>query len=138
VVAHPNDHPRSSDLIVERDGAVQGILPRQRASAITAIWCRPAYLAAPAFFAALEPGVRADMINDVLPRLIVSGRPSRSTTRRNICATSAARHGMLAERDLLDGGLRRSTSAARPAIFFDCDGVHNQEPGIRHRVAPAT
>src|ERR1700681_2411074 len=28
VVAHPNDHPRSSDLIVERGGMVQEILPR--------------------------------------------------------------------------------------------------------------
>ena len=30
VVAHPNDHPRSSDLIVERDGLVQEILPQGR------------------------------------------------------------------------------------------------------------
>jgi hypothetical protein len=27
------------------------------------------YLASPAFFAALEPGATADMINDILPRL---------------------------------------------------------------------
>src|ERR1700694_871999 len=30
VVAHPNDHPRSSDLIVERGGLVQEILPHGR------------------------------------------------------------------------------------------------------------
>ena len=42
VVAHPNDHPRTSDLIVEDGGLVKAILLRdRRAKMITAIWCRP-------------------------------------------------------------------------------------------------
>src|SRR5258708_28415635 len=57
VVAHPNDHPRSSDLIVERDGLVQTILPRGRPRRHDHRNLVPAglYLASPAFFTALEP-----------------------------------------------------------------------------------
>src|SRR5262249_24962323 len=29
IVAHPNDHPRTSDLIRERDGHVTALLPRE-------------------------------------------------------------------------------------------------------------
>src|ERR1700694_1612123 len=71
VVAHPNDHPRSSDLMGERDGLGRGILPHRQPRQHDHRNLVPAglYLAAPAFFAALEPGAQADMINDVLPRL---------------------------------------------------------------------
>lgn len=31
IVAHPNDHPRTSDLVVEDDGLVTAILPRGQA-----------------------------------------------------------------------------------------------------------
>src|SRR3984893_13875128 len=77
MVAHPNDHPRSSDLIVERDGLVQEILPHGRPRQHDDRHLVPAglYLASPAFFAALEPGAKADMINDVLPRLVAAGAP---------------------------------------------------------------
>src|ERR1700720_3585150 len=75
VVAHPNDHPRSSDLIVERDGLVKEILPHGRPREHDHRNLVPAglYLASPAFFAALEPDAKADMINDVLPRLVAAG-----------------------------------------------------------------
>ena len=70
VVAHPNDHPRSSDLIVECDGLVQEILPHGRPRLHDHRNLVPAglYLASPTFFAGLEPDAKADMINDVLPR----------------------------------------------------------------------
>src|SRR5258708_37521377 len=133
VVAHPNDHPRSSDLIVERDGLVQEILPHGRPRAHDHRNLVPAglYLVAPAFFAALEPGAKADMIHDVLPRLIATGLPiaAYDTPEYLRDIGSPARHA-LAERDLQAGGLEVHNSAhPRPAIFFDCDGVLNEEPG---------
>jgi mannose-1-phosphate guanylyltransferase / phosphomannomutase len=133
VVAHPNDHPRSSDLIVERDGLVREISPHGRPRRDDHRNLVPAglYLASPAFFAALEPGAKADMINDTLPRLIVAGRriAAYNTPEYLRDVGSPARHA-LAERDLLDGGVAALNRAhLRPAIFFDCDGVLNEEPG---------
>jgi mannose-1-phosphate guanylyltransferase / phosphomannomutase len=133
VVAHPNDHPRSSDLIVERDGLVREISPHGRPRRDDQRNLVPAglYLASPAFFAALEPGAKADMINDTLPRLIVAGRriAAYNTPEYLRDVGSPARHA-LAERDLLDGGVAALNRVhLRPAIFFDCDGVLNEEPG---------
>jgi mannose-1-phosphate guanylyltransferase/phosphomannomutase len=140
VVAHPNDHPRNSDLIAERDGLVQGILPHGRPRPRDHRNLVPAglYLASPAFFAELEPGTRADMINDVLPRLIASGLPvaAYNTPEYLRDIGSPARHA-LAERDLQAGGVEALNRAhPRPAIFFDCDGVLNEEPGEPGIVAP--
>ncbi len=133
VLAHPNDHPRSSDLVVERDGLVREILPHGRPRQHDHRNLVPAglYLAAPAFFAALEPGVKADMINDVLPKLIAAGTPVAvyNTPEYLRDIGSPARHA-LAERDLPTGAVEALNVAhPRPAIFFDCDGVLNEEPG---------
>jgi mannose-1-phosphate guanylyltransferase/phosphomannomutase len=140
VVAHPNDHPRSSDLIVERDGLVREILPHGQPRQHDHRNLVPAglYLAAPAFFAALEAGAKADMIKDVLPRLVAAGAPIAvyNTPEYLRDVGSPARHA-LAERDLLDGGVAMLNRAhQRPAIFFDCDGVLNEEPGDPGVVTP--
>jgi mannose-1-phosphate guanylyltransferase/phosphomannomutase len=140
VVAHPNDHPRSSDLIVERDGLVQEILPHARPRRDDHRNLVPAglYLAAPAFLAALDRGAKADMINDVLPRLIAAGLPiaAYNTPEYLRDIGSPARHA-LAERDLQAGGVEVLSNAhPRPAIFFDCDGVLNEEPGDPGIVSP--
>jgi mannose-1-phosphate guanylyltransferase / phosphomannomutase len=133
VVAHPNDHPRSSDLIVARDGLVQVILPRGRPRSHDHRNLVPAglYLAAPAFFAALETGTKADMINDVLPRLIAAGLPIAAyDTPEYLCDIGSPPRLALAERDLQAGRVEGFNSVhPRPAIFFDCDGVLNEEPG---------
>jgi mannose-1-phosphate guanylyltransferase/phosphomannomutase len=140
VVAHPNDHPRSSDLIVEHDGLVQAILPHGRPRQHDHRNLVPAglYLASPAFFAALEPGAKADMINDVLPRLLAAGAPiaAYNTPEYLRDIGSPTRHAV-AERDLLSGEVRALSSAhPRSAIFFDCDGVLNEEPGDPGIVIP--
>src|SRR5262249_30503080 len=66
VVAHPNDHPRSSDLIIEDEGLVKAILPRSRPREHDYRNLVPAglYLASPDFFAWLERGTKADMVCD--------------------------------------------------------------------------
>jgi mannose-1-phosphate guanylyltransferase/phosphomannomutase len=133
LVAHPNDHPRTSDLIVEDDGLVKKILPYrqpreddQRNLVPTGI-----YVASPAFFTQIEPGKKADMIQDLLPALIESGAKLAVYNSPEYLRDvgSAARHE-LAERDLIAGRVEAMNKAhPRPAIFFDCDGVLNEEPG---------
>src|SRR5437588_431818 len=56
VVAHPNDHPRTSDLIVEHDGLVKEVLPRDepRHEDHRNLVPTGLYLASPAFFPRLQ------------------------------------------------------------------------------------
>jgi mannose-1-phosphate guanylyltransferase / phosphomannomutase len=133
IVSHPNDHPRSSDVIVEHEGLVQAILahssPRQHDYRNLV----PAgiYLASPAFFPLVKPGLKADMIKDVLPGLLAAGAPvaAYNTPEYLRDVGSPGRHE-LAERDLAAGIVAaRNRAHLRPAIFFDCDGVLNEEPG---------
>ena len=140
VVAHPNDHPRTSDLIGERDGIVYSILPHGRPRAHDHRNLVPAglYLAASSFFGELAPGAPADMILDVLPSLLAGGAriAAYNTPEYLRDVGSPARHEQ-AERDLAAGRVEAGSLAhRRPAIFFDCDGVLNVEPGDPGIVAP--
>jgi histidinol-phosphate phosphatase family protein len=140
VVAHPNDHPRTSDLIVERDGLVKEVLPRDKPRHDDHRNLVPAglYLASPAFFSRLERDTRADMIGNVLPTLITAGERiavyNTSEYLRDV--GSPARH-VLAGQDLKAGRVEAlNRTHLRPAIFFDCDGVLNDEPGGHGAVTP--
>lgn len=133
LVTHPNDHPRSSDLVVEKDGLVSAILPHgePRSHDYRNLVPTGLFLASPNFFAGLAPGAQADMIRDVLPALIAFGdRVAAYNTPEYLRDIgSPARHA-LAERDLVAGRVGAlNRTHLRPAIFFDCDGVLNKEPG---------
>jgi mannose-1-phosphate guanylyltransferase / phosphomannomutase len=140
LVAHPNDHPRTSDLIVEEDGLVKAILPygQPRQHDHRNLVPTGLYLASPAFFAQLERGANADMIRDLLPKLLSYGMPmaTYNTPEYLRDVGSPARHA-LAERDIAAGRVDTLNNAfCRPAIFFDCDGVLNEEPGLQGVVTP--
>jgi mannose-1-phosphate guanylyltransferase / phosphomannomutase len=140
VVAHPNDHPRTSDLIVEDEGQMRAILPHGRPREEDHRNLVPAglYLASPAFFAKLGRGAKADMINDVLPALLAAGEclAVYNTPEYLRDIGGPARHA-LAERDLAAGRVEALNCAhRRPAIFFDCDGVLNEEPSDPGAVTP--
>ena len=140
IVAHPNEHPRTSDLIVADAGLVKAILPHLEPRAHDHRNLVPAgiYLAAPEFFARLRPGAKADIINDVLPALIASGaRVACYNTPEYLRDVGSPGRHALAERDLAAGRVAPLNSAyRRPAIFFDCDGVLNEEPGDPGAVKP--
>jgi len=140
MVAHPNDHPRTSDLIVEHDGLVEAILPRGQPRQDDYRNLVPAglYVASPAFFAQIKRGAKADMIYDVLPALVASGAMVAAYNSPEYFRDvgTPARHE-LAERDLVaDGVATLNLSNPRPALFFDCDGVLNDEPGLQGAVIP--
>jgi histidinol-phosphate phosphatase family protein len=140
IVAHPNDHPRTSDLIVEHAGLVKAVLPRDQPRRDDHRNLVPTglYLASPAFFTRLERGTRADMILDVLPALITaSERIAVYTTPEYLRDVGSVTRHMLAEQDLKAGRVEALNRAhRRPAIFFDCDGVLNDEPGGHGAVTP--
>lgn len=134
LVAHPNDHPRTSDLIVEDSGLVKAILPhgQPRENDYRNLVPTGIYLASPAFFAQLTSGTKADMILDVLPALVAHGeRIAAYNTPEYLRDVGSPVRRSLAEGDLAAGLVERLNSVhLRPAIFFDCDGVLNYEPGL--------
>ena len=135
IVAHPNDHPRTSDLIVEEDGLVKAVLPYRGRRLDDHRNLVPAglYLASSRFFTHLRHGAKADMIGDLLPALVASGARIAvyNTPEYLRDVGTPARHSM-AERDLAAGRVEELNSTQlRPTIFFDCDGVLNEEPGLQ-------
>jgi mannose-1-phosphate guanylyltransferase/phosphomannomutase len=133
IVAHPNDHPGTSDLVVERDGLARAILPNGMPRNPDQRNLVPAglYLASPAFLHALVPGAKSDMIHDVVPARIAAGGiiGVYNTPEYLRDVGTPARHA-LAEEDIRSGRVEAmSLHHSRPAIFFDIDGVLNAEPG---------
>ena len=135
VVAHPNDHPRTSDLIVEEDGLVKAILPlgEPRVGDYRNLVPAGLYLASSTFFTRIERDRKADMIGDLLPELVASGvRLAAYNTPEYLRDVGSPGRHKLAEQDLVAGRVEAiSRHHARPAIFFDCDGVLNEEPGLQ-------
>jgi mannose-1-phosphate guanylyltransferase / phosphomannomutase len=140
IVAHPNDHPRTSDLVVERNGLAVAILPRSQHRVEDHRNLVPAgiYLAAPVFFRHLTAGSMADMIHDVLPALLGRGVPiAVYNTPEYMRDTGTPQRHALAEQDIVAGCVESiNRSHLRPAVFFDCDGVLNQEDGIGGALKP--
>jgi mannose-1-phosphate guanylyltransferase/phosphomannomutase len=140
IVAHPNDHPRTSDIIRERDGRVTALLPREIARTRDERNLVPAgiYLASAEFFARIPMGEKLDMVRDVLPRLVASGEriAAYNTPEYMRDVGTASRHAT-AERDIADGTVAAlNLRNKRPAIFFDVDGVLNEEPGTMGALEP--
>ena len=133
IVAHPNDHPETSDLLVQRDGLVRGILPAKapREGDFRNLVPAGLYVATPAFLESLPDGVKADMIHDVLPALVAKGEAiGVYNTPEYLRDVGTAKRHAMAEADIAAGRVKReSLRQSRPAIFFDIDGVLNEEPG---------
>jgi histidinol-phosphate phosphatase family protein len=140
VVAHPNDHPRSSDLIIEDNGLVKAILPRERPRGddYRNLVSAGVYVASRNFFTKIERRVKADIVCDLLPALISSGeRIAAYNTPEYLRDTGTPTRHAMAERDIIAGRVEALNLAhRRPAIFFDCDGVLNEEPGLHGALTP--
>jgi mannose-1-phosphate guanylyltransferase / phosphomannomutase len=138
IVAHPNDHPRTSDLIVEEAGWVEEILRYRGPRDGDHRNLVPAglYLASSAFFSHVTPGMKMEMIGELLPKLVSAGlRIGAYNTPEYLRDVGSPTRHALAERDLAAGLVEASNKHhRRGAVFFDCDGVLNEEPGRRGAV----
>jgi len=139
-VAHSNDHPRTSDLVRARDGRVTALLPREIPRTRDERNLVPAglYLASADFFARIPPGRKLDMVRDVLPRLVAAGAPVAAyDTPEYMRDVGTEKRHATATRDLADGTVAAlNLGNKRPAIFFDVDGVLNEEPGLQGVLKP--
>jgi histidinol-phosphate phosphatase family protein len=79
-----------------------------------------------------------DLSHNVIPALLAGGtRIAVYNTPEYIRDVGSPQRHAIAERDLA-AGLPEALNMAhrRPAIFFDCDGVLNQEPGVQGALKP--
>lgn len=133
IIAHPNDHPRTSDLVVQKSGYLQRLLPRKtpRDSDWRNLVPAGLYVASEQFFQALVPGQTADMIHDVIPRLLEGSVPiAIYDTPEYMKDTGSPNRHAAAEEDLRQERVHAAhLSVQRPAVFFDCDGVLNEDVG---------
>ncbi|MDC9837222.1 HAD-IIIA family hydrolase [Rhizobium binxianense] len=133
IIAHPNDHPRTSDLVVQKHGYLKHLLPRKAPR--DADWRNlvPAglYVASERFFEELLPGQTADMIHDVIPDLLERSIPvAIYDTPEYMKDTGSPNRHAAAEEDLCRERVHAvHLSVKRPAVFFDCDGVLNEDVG---------
>ncbi|NYJ10482.1 histidinol-phosphate phosphatase family protein [Rhizobium leguminosarum] len=133
IIAHPNDHPRTSDLVVQKSGYLQRLLPREtpRDSDWRNLVPAGLYVASEQFFQALVPGQTADMIHDVIPRLLERSVPiAIYDTPEYMKDTGSPNRHAAAEEDLRQERVHAAhLSVRRAAVFFDCDGVLNEDVG---------
>ena len=141
IVAHPNDHPETSDLLVtEPDGRITAVLtrgtrpPGDYRNLVPAgpYVCRPdirRYL--------LVGGAPSDFVADLFPALRAGETLYAYNTPDYLRDMGTPERLALAEIDLASGRVAaRHASRERPALFFDCDGVLNHEPGGDGVVGP--
>lgn len=134
IVAHPNDHPETSDLLVaDADGRVTAVLPRRDRPPGDYRNLVPAgvYVCRPRLLEHLPPRGRVDFVNDLFPALVRGGVPLYAyNTPEYLRDMGSPERCALAAADLASGTVTAlRADRPRPALFFDCEGVLNREPG---------
>lgn len=134
IVAHPNDHPETSDLLAaDADGRVRAVLPRRDRPPGDYRNLVPAgvYACQPGLVEHLPPGERVDFVHDLFPALVRKGvRVYAYNTPEYLRDMGTPERRALAAADLASGKVTAlRADRARPALFFDCEGVLNREPG---------
>jgi len=127
VVAHPNDHPQTSDLLeVAADQKITAVLPRRNRPAgdyrnlvPAAVYCLSAR-----GLDYVTPQAKEDLIYDVVPRIAAAGAAYVYNTPEYLRDMGTVERYAMVERDLQSGLVARmNLGARRGAVFFDRDGV---------------
>jgi mannose-1-phosphate guanylyltransferase/phosphomannomutase len=134
IVAHPNDHPETSDLLVaEPDGKITAVLARRDRLPGDYRNLVPAglYVCRPEILGYISSGQPLDFVADLFPALLRASEPLHAyNTPEYLRDMGTPERRARAETDLVRGRVAaQHASRERPALFFDCDGVLNHEPG---------
>ncbi|MBN8216046.1 MAG: HAD-IIIA family hydrolase [Spirochaetes bacterium] len=135
LVAHPNDHPRDSDLLeAAPDGRVTAFHPRPHADGAfyRNLVNAGAFVFSPGIFSFLEKGKKADLDKGVFPGLAHRGSLSAWNTGEYLKDMGTPERLAKVDADFRSGKIQRlNRRRPRPAIFLDRDGVLNafEEPG---------
>lgn len=134
LVVHPNDHPSDSDLLeMDAEGRITAFhrKPHPAGAAYRNLVNAALYVLTPDVLAEVQPGVCADFGRDIFPQMVSSGKPLFAfRTAEYIKDVGTPARLSEVERDLLSGKVARlNRRNKRRAIFFDRDGVVNDEVG---------
>jgi histidinol-phosphate phosphatase family protein len=138
VVCRPNDHPTESDLVVVDDqGGITALLSKKNRASGDYRNLVPTgiYVVARAELEHFAANQRLDFFQDFFPQILkdnkkmIAARPAAY-----ICDVGTANGRDAAEQDLLSGRVRcMGSETPRPTVFFDIDGVLNEDvpdPGV--------
>jgi len=138
IVCRPNDHPATSDLVViDDEDRITTLLPRKGRPAGDYRNLVPSgiYMLRRAELDDFPPGEKLDFFQGYFPALLSAGKTLRAQRSvEYMCDIGTPEGRAAAERDLASGRYARlAPGQKRPAVFFDVDGVLNEEnpgPGI--------
>ncbi|HEY0523202.1 MAG TPA: HAD-IIIA family hydrolase [Stellaceae bacterium] len=146
VLAQPADAPGEADLLLVRDGdAVSAVLPRRgvrpdgdRRNIAAAGLCLATPAAAARYLSGSRAAALSSSLADILVAALADGVAVAAYRSPEYCRSAIApEQRARAERDLRAGLVEaRRLGHRRPAVFFDCDGVLNQEPGPQGTLSP--
>jgi mannose-1-phosphate guanylyltransferase/phosphomannomutase len=135
---HPNDHPRDSDLIeVDGEGRIRRFIvkPHPADAILPNLVSAALYAVNPTAIDYVSPNGPSDWAHDVFPRIVAAGLPLSAYRSLEYAKDVGTPERLrLAEADILSGRVSRmSRRQAKPAVFFDRDGVLNREINGVHR-----
>lgn len=135
IVCRPNDHPKESDLVETDDQSkIIQLLPKKRPEGNhrnlvpTGI-----YVISRSQLLEFPVNQNLDFFRDYFPKLLGKGMTVHAdTSAPYICDVGTLSGRNAAEQDLISGRVQRMrTGVKRPTVFFDVDGVLNEDiPGI--------
>jgi histidinol-phosphate phosphatase family protein len=135
---HPNDHPRDSDLIeADGEGRIRRFIvkPHPADVILPNLVSAALYAVNPLAIDYVPTNGPSDWAHDVFPQIVAAGLPlSAYRSLEYAKDVGTPERLQLAEADLLSGRVSRmSRRQAKPAVFFDRDGVLNKEINGVHR-----
>lgn len=138
IIAHPNDHPYDSDLVViDNDCRIIDLLPRGRKPKYYANLVNAAvYILTLAVFKYIPKGAPSDFVKDVFPIMLKhSEKLYVYRTEEYIKDIGTVDRLEEVNKDFLSGKVHRlSKQFKRPAIFMDRDGTLMKDIQLLHRV----
>ncbi|MCC6490913.1 MAG: HAD-IIIA family hydrolase [Candidatus Hydrogenedentes bacterium] len=134
LVVHPNDHPRTSDLVLaDPENRIRGFLPRgvRDGRYHRNLVFGSVYVLSPKVFDYIVPDTRQDLNNDVFPRMLTANeRLLAYNTPEYLRDVGTVERLQLVEEDIASGRMgRMNWTQKRPAVFLDRDGVLTQDAG---------
>jgi len=136
IVCRPNDHPKESDVVqIDDDSFITNLLSKKNRTAGEYRNLVPTgiYSVSRSEIDAYQTNEKLDFFQDLFPALLKQGkRLVAVTTAPYICDVGTVSGRNAAEQDLASGRVQRMhTGILRPTVFFDVDGVLNEEiPGV--------
>lgn len=132
LLVHPNDHPYDSDILEMDDNARISAFhpkPRDEHAYVHNLVNAALYILSPTVFDFMEQDTFTDFARDIFPKMISGGTPLYAYKTPEYIKDVGTPHRLAeVEADMRSGKIARLNKRyPRAAVFFDRDGVINEE-----------